>query len=402
MDYRQLPGRVQLVFSADGPLSGHEFQRLANPHRLVLDLSNARLVAPLSQPTANDPLVSGLRSGIRDGLDLRLVLDLKTQVKADPIFKTSTKPNGYQLVVELDTGPAMQQATTQAAFKADFLQQQDSASVRKGALVVESRKAGASRGRDVIIAIDAGHGGKDPGALGASGTHEKDVTLAVARRLAQTINKEQGMKALLVRNSDIFISLRERMAIARAHKADLFVSIHADAFKNPKVRGSSVFILSRSGASSEAARWLADKENSADLVGGVSLDGKDEMVASVLLDLSQSATIQAGSEVAEQVLGELALLGDLHINQVQQAGFAVLKSPDVPSLLVETAFISNPDEERRLKSSSHQANLAAAIAKGVKRYFYTSPPAGTLIAERQNRLKQTRVKQGAEAKIAGR
>jgi N-acetylmuramoyl-L-alanine amidase len=340
-------------------------------------------------------------------MDLRLVLDLKTQAQSDPILKMPAAAKGHQLVMELETGRssssiASQEVAIEPAFRADFLHQQDSGPAHRGALVMESKKARAERGRDVIIAIDAGHGGKDPGALGASGTYEKDVTLAVARRLAQTINKEQGMKAVLVRNADIFITLRERMAIARAHKADLFVSIHADAFKNPKVRGSSVFILSRSGASSEAARWLADKENSADLVGGVSLEGKDEEVASVLLDLSQSATMQAGSEVAERVLAELAVLGELHINQVQQAGFAVLKSPDVPSLLVETAFISNPEEERRLRDPKHQAHLAAAIAKGVKRYFYTSPPAGTLIAKRQNRQKQASGKQEGLAEVAGR
>lgn len=409
LEYRLLQNAAHLVIGSDDSLGQYEYQRLQNPDRLVLDLKNSQLAAPLPQPSQTDPLLQQIRAGIRHGTDLRLVLDLKGQGPQAFRFKTSGTGGRKELVLELDLpqgtrsapAPALRPQASESAFDSNFLPKQEPATTRSKQLLAGSA-ASTSRGRNVIVAIDAGHGGKDPGALGASGAHEKDITLSVARRLAQAINKETGMRAVLVRDSDIFISLRDRMAIARKHKADLFVSIHADAFKNPKVRGSSVFTLSRSGASSEAARWLADKENSADLMGGVSLDDKDEMLASVLLDLSQSATIQAGSEVAEQVLGELGQFGDLHIGQVQQAGFAVLKSPDIPSILVETAFISNPEEERKLKNSKHQTKLAAAIAKGVRNYFHASPPAGTLLAERLNKQKRAANGKGNLTEFAGR
>lgn len=407
VDYRIEQGRAYLALSADGPLAQHELQRLHNPDRLVLDLMNSVLVSPLPRPAPDDPLALNVRSGVRDGVDVRLVLDLKDRSLLDSRIRFSAQ-TGNQLVLEMDLRSAgaapAKTRSSEPAFGSDFLPKQELPQ-RKTNLVAgdtKGAKAMTGKGRDIVIAIDAGHGGKDPGALGARGTHEKDITLAVARRLAQIIGKEQGLKPVLVRNADIFISLRDRMAIARSHKADLFVSIHADAFKNPDVKGSSVFTLSRSGASSEAARWLADRENSADLMGGVSLEGKDQVLASVLLDLSQSATIQASSEVAEQVLNKLGGLGDLHIGQVQQAGFAVLKSPDIPSLLVETAFISNPDEERKLKDPKHQTRLASAIARGVREYFYSSPPAGTLIAQRQNRQKQSAASKNSLAEVAGR
>lgn len=405
LEYRLLQNSAQLVIGSDKPLGQYEYQRLKNPERLVLDLKNSQLVVSVPQPAANDPMLYQIRSGIRHGTDLRLVLDLKGQGPQGSRFKFPGSGGGRQMVLELDvpaaarTAPAVKPQAGEPAFQSDFLPKQEPAVGRSKQLVAG---AATSRGRNIIIAIDAGHGGKDPGALGARGSHEKDITLAVARRLATAINKEPGMQAVLVRNADVFISLRDRMAIARKHKADLFVSIHADAFKNPKVKGSSVFTLSRSGASSEAARWLADKENSADLMGGVSLDDKDKMLASVLLDLSQSATIQASSEVAEQVLGELGSFGNLHIGQVQQAGFAVLKSPDIPSILVETAFISNPEEERKLKNTKHQIKLAAAIAKGVRNYFHASPPAGTMLAERLNKQKRAANGKGNLTEFAGR
>lgn len=420
LDYRLVKGAVQLVIASDAPLGRYEVQRLQNPERLVLDLQDTRLAAPLPQPGSNDPLAHRLRAGVRNGQDLRLVLDLKDLGSLNSRFKAPGGNNKNQLILELDVPAAAKSKVSESGFWGDFLSRQEPArdqenepAFRSDFLSRQEPGVGQSkptqtsapksgRNRNIIVAIDAGHGGKDPGALGASGTHEKDITLAVARRLAQAINKERGMQAVLVRDADIFISLRDRMAIARKHKADLFVSIHADAFKNPKVQGSSVFTLSRSGASSEAARWLADKENSADLKGGLTLDDKDEMLASVLLDLSQSATIHAGTEVAEQVLNQLGDLGNLHIGQVQQAGFAVLKSPDIPSILVETAFISNPEEERKLKDARHQTKLAAAIAKGVRNYFHASPPAGTLLAERQNKGKKASGSNNSLTEIAGR
>ena len=238
----------------------------------------------------------------------------------------------------------------------------------------------ADKPRDIIIAIDAGHGGEDPGALGRHGTREKDVVLAIARRVKAAVDAEPGMKGVLVRTGDYYIPLRNRMTIARKHKADFFVSIHADAFKDARARGSSVYVLSKRGASSEAAKWLAEKENSADLVGGVSLDDKDEILASVLLDLSQTASMQASHDAADQVLRNLRKLGPVHATKVQKARFVVLKSPDIPSMLVETAFISNPKEEKKLRDPSHQTQIARAILDGVKRYFERYPPPGSLIA----------------------
>jgi len=246
--------------------------------------------------------------------------------------------------------------------------------------VIKTNIVAAGGPRDVVIAIDAGHGGEDPGAIGAKGTREKVVTLAIAKRLKRLVDAEPGMRGVLVRTGDYYIKLRKRMEIARKHNADFFISIHADSFRDHRARGSSVYVLSRSGASSEAALWLAEKENSSDLVGGVSLDGKDDVLASVLLDLSQTATMQASHDAAKQVLRNLGKVGRVHSSRVQNARFVVLKSPDIPSMLVETAFISNPAEEKKLLDGSHQEKLAAAILDGVKRYFRLSPPPGTLMA----------------------
>ncbi|MCY7353860.1 MAG: N-acetylmuramoyl-L-alanine amidase [Lysobacter sp.] len=236
--------------------------------------------------------------------------------------------------------------------------------------------------RPLIIAIDAGHGGQDPGARGSAGSREKDITLKIARELARQVNATAGLKAYLTRDTDVFIPLDQRYKKARAAKADLFVSIHADAFTNPEANGSSVFVLSQRGASSQAARWLANQENSADLVGGVRLRDRENTLASVLLDLSQSATMKASEDMASHVLQGLKGLGRTHKPHVERANFVVLRSPDVPSMLVETAFITNPDEERRLNDPGHQTRLARAILDGVNTYFTRQPPPGTLYAAR--------------------
>ena len=238
--------------------------------------------------------------------------------------------------------------------------------------------------RQLVIAIDAGHGGQDTGAIGASGTREKDITLQVARELARQVNAMPGMKAYLTRDADFFIPLDQRYKKARAAKADVFVSIHADAFTNPAARGSSVFVMSQRGASSQAARWLANQENAADLVGGVRLKDKSDTLASVLLDLSQSATQRASEAIAKDVLGGLARIGKTHKNDIERANFVVLRSPDVPSMLVETAFISNPDEERRLKDPAYQRQLARAVLDGIDRYFSRLPPPGTWYAAKRS------------------
>jgi N-acetylmuramoyl-L-alanine amidase len=254
--------------------------------------------------------------------------------------------------------------------------------VAEAPVKVEHARQGA---RDLVIAIDAGHGGDDPGAIGKNGTREKDVTLAIARALEQRIDAEPGMKAVLTRDGDYFVPLRDRMRRARGHQADLFVSIHADSIRDRSVDGSSVYILSQHGATTEAARWLAERQNAADLIGGVQLDNKGDMLASVLLDLSQTAAITASHTAAEHVLRQLNLVGEVRKPLVQQAGFMVLKSPDIPSMLIETAYISNPAEEMRLRSVAHQAKLAAAIHHGLRDYFYSDPPAGTRIAQMARR-----------------
>jgi N-acetylmuramoyl-L-alanine amidase len=240
--------------------------------------------------------------------------------------------------------------------------------------------ATAHRGRDLVIAVDAGHGGKDPGAIGRSGTREKQVTLAIARRLAAAIDREEGMRAVMVRDDDRFISLRGRILKARDHKADMFVSIHADSVRDRAVGGSSVYVLSLRGASDEAARWLAERENAADLIGGVSLDDKNDVLASVLLDVTQKESVSNSVDAAESILGSLRGVTIVHRPRVQHAGFVVLKSPDIPSVLVETAFISNSADERRLKDPVHQLKVAEAIHAGVRSYFYARPPPGTRIA----------------------
>jgi len=235
--------------------------------------------------------------------------------------------------------------------------------------------------RDVVIAIDAGHGGEDPGAKGRGGTYEKTVVLGIARKLAAMVKKETGMRPVLIRNGDYYLGLRKRMKKAREKRADVFISIHADAFRDPRVNGASVYTLSQRGASSEAARWLAEQENSADLVGGVKLEDKDDLLASVLLDLSQTATLQASHQLAKNVFGRLKKIGKTHKRRVQQAGFVVLKSPDIPSVLVETAYISNPSEERKLRSSKHQEKIAKAIMSGIRDYFRLHAPPGTMLAK---------------------
>jgi N-acetylmuramoyl-L-alanine amidase len=247
--------------------------------------------------------------------------------------------------------------------------------------VVRAAHAPVESGRDVIVAVDAGHGGQDPGAIGHNGTREKDVTLAIARVLAERINGEPGMRAVLTRNRDEFLVLRDRIGRARIARADMFISIHADSIANREVSGASVYVLSEHGATNEAARWLADRENAADLMGGVKLDDKDKQLASVLLDLSQSANISSSMVAAQQVLGSLDAVGQVRKSQVQQAGFVVLKSPDIPSMLVETAYISNPQEELSLRNTRHQAALAEAVFNGLHNYFESYPPVGTRYAQ---------------------
>jgi N-acetylmuramoyl-L-alanine amidase len=356
MRFWAAPDHTRLVFDTSGPVE-HTIFSLQNPDRLVIDITGTNLNTQIADLPTDDPYIQSIRSGMQQQTNLRVVLDLKRKVKAMSFVLQPNRQYGNRLVVDL--------------FDADDSQKpKESLSVRQ----IESDV------RDVVIAIDAGHGGEDPGAIGRYGTREKDVVLAVARDLAALLEKEPGIRPVLIRKGDYYLGLRKRTELAREAKADLFVSIHADAFRDRRVRGSSVYTLSPRGASSEAARWLAERENSSDLVGGVELKDKDDVLASVLLDLSQTATLQASHEAADKVLERLAGVSETHKSQVQRAGFVVLKSPDVPSLLVETAFISNPQEESKLKSPAHQQRIAHSIMEGLRDYFHSNPPPGTWLA----------------------
>ena len=352
------PDQTRLVVDIASPVD-HKVFRLDDPDRLVVDIPGARLDGKLPTADADGLLVAGLRSGVRKGVDLRLVLDLKQPVRAKSVLLEPNDRYGHRLVVTLTARTAGRTKT-----KTPHL------SVRKAPKKV----------RDIIIAIDAGHGGEDSGAIGATGTKEKRVTLAIAKKLAQLVKKEDGMRPVLIRKGDYYVRLYKRIRLARKQRADLFISIHADAFKDKSVRGSSVYTLSQSGATSKAAQWLADKENSADLIGGIQLDNKDDDLTKTLWDMVQNATMEHSRLSAKSVLARLGGVGRLHKRTVQQARFVVLKAPDIPSLLVETAFITNPQEEKRLKSSKHQAKIAAAILAGIKDYFNRYPPPGTRLA----------------------
>ncbi len=349
------PDNTRVVFDVSGPVE-HKLELLSNPDRLAVDIKNAKMTQTISQPVNADKYLKSVRSAKRDKSDLRVVFDLKKNIKMRSFLLQPNRQYGHRLVIDL-YDKNKQDAATQIITQADN-----------------------KRSKDIIIAVDAGHGGDDPGATGPHGVREKDVTLKIARNLANLINQEYGMKAVLIREGDYFLSLRNRIGKAREHKADLFISIHADAFRDPRVKGSSVYILSNRGASSEAAKWLAERENAADLVGGVSLDDKDDVLASVLLDLSQTASLEASIGVADRVLSDLRKLGKTHKKYVQSAGFAVLKSPDIPSILVEMAYISNPEEEKNLKNAAYQTKLAKALLSGMKDYFRDYAPEGTLLA----------------------
>jgi N-acetylmuramoyl-L-alanine amidase len=345
------PDSTRIVLDLSAPASYTMFS-LDGPDRVVIDLDQAiGDFAGLRLP-AGTGSVSAVRLGVRDGGGLRVVLDVNAKVLPKSFLTPPNETYGHRLVVDL----ALEQAPRPV------------------------KVANGDGQRDVVVAIDAGHGGEDPGAIGKSGTREKTVALAVAKKLAERIDAEPGMRAVLTRTGDYFVPFRERIKRARAANADLFVSIHADAFVNREVRGSSVYVLSTRRASSEAARMLADRENAADLIGGVSLHDKSDVLASVLFDLSQNASISASRDAAARVLAELDHVGRLKKSDVQHASLIVLTSPDVPSMLIETAYISNPEEERRLRDPAHQGKLAAAIHAGVRRYFYDNPPPGSRVA----------------------
>lgn len=362
-------GKTRLVLDTTAAVS-HQIFTLDAPDRVVIDIANARLTGELPDARVKDPTLIGLRSGVRNTGDLRIVLDLKRAVRVKSFSGTQGKASGQRLFIDLipDDGVIARAVTRERTVKVEHAGGANS--LRR-----------SSRSRIAIVAIDAGHGGVDPGAIGPTGIREKDVTLAIARKLARLVDNEPGMRAVMIRDDDSYIALRQRIVRARESKADLFISIHADAFHNPDAHGSSVYTLSHGSASSEAANWLADRENSADLIGGVDLSVSDELLASVLLDMTQNATLEHSTEAASAVLTYLKKVGDVHKHDVQRAGFVVLKSPDIPSMLVETAFISNRGEEQRLRSNAHQQRLAHAILAGIKVYFAKYPPQGYLSAD---------------------
>jgi N-acetylmuramoyl-L-alanine amidase len=360
------PDYTRITLEAAQPVA-HKYFVLSNPDRLVIDLegveAGAALDALAAQLTADDPYIGAIRVGVNRPGVMRLVLDLKSAVRPSVFLLPPLAAYGHRLVVDLYPVEAADTASSPAV-----LPQAVMAELQRPA------KPGVPQyARLVTVAIDAGHGGEDPGAIGATGSHEKNITLALAKKLKQKIDAQENMRAVLIRDGDYFVPLAQRVTKARAVKADLFMSIHADAFIKPHARGSSVFALSENGATSVAASWLAKKENEADLVGGINIDVKDPFLKRTLIDLSQTATINDSLKLGNAVLKKIGGVNTLHKAQVEQAGFAVLKAPDIPSILIETAFISNPEEERRLNDPAYQDQLADAIVSGVRHYFDTHP-----------------------------
>ncbi len=359
------PDHTRLVFDLSGPVK-HKVFSLDNPDRLVVDMADSRLLASLDRLGLEQSPVSNLRESRQSDGSQRIVLDLNSKVKPRSFTLAPNDQYGHRLVLDLlKTGvdkPAEAIVTAPAQVSGE-----------SGPL------------RDVVVVIDAGHGGEDPGALGPGGLREKDVVIAIAKEVYRRLDATPGYKPVMVRNSDYYVSLRGRTKLAREHNADLFVSIHADAFKDSRANGASVWVISDRGATGEVGRWLAQKENSADAIGGVvSLDDKDEVLAGVLLDMSMTFSMEGSRQVADRVHKNIGKFARMHKPFVEQAGFVVLKSPGIPSILVETGFISNPDEARKLKSRKYQSQMAEAIAEGVKDYFWHRPPAMTHLAHRKN------------------
>lgn len=354
------PDSTRVIFELSAPVDYRLF-RLSKPDRVVLDLEDGAFGKGVG-PELGKGVVKDMRIGHYQG-KARIVLDLEGPAHPKSFLLTPAGQYGYRLVVDLGTPSG------------------------KPSQIVRTIDDDVAHGkpRPVVIAVDAGHGGDDPGARGAGGTLEKGVTLEIAKDLAELIDAQRGMHAVLTRKGDYFVPLKKRFQIAREHKADLFVSIHANSCPDYcDARGASVWVLDTHGKQSEAGRWLAKSENASDLIGGVSLDDKNHMLASVLLDLSQGASMHAAHEVGGDVLDALGKIGPLYRNTVQGANFVVLRSPDVPSILVETAFISSRGDERRLDSSKDRERLADAILTGVKQYFETTPPPGTWFAAQRN------------------
>lgn len=353
------PQNTRVVFDLSGPVE-HSLFQLSNPARVVIDLQPTEVNYDVSRLNFSATPMTGIRFGNLDDGGLRVVVDLKDQARPKSFSLAPNESYGHRLVLDLETDNAP---------------------------VVRTIEEVASHNRDIIIAIDAGHGGEDPGASGPGGVREKNVVMGIARQMQRVIDSTPGYSALMVRDGDYYIALRDRAEVARQSRADIFLSIHADAFDQPSANGASVYALSDRGATSERASYLAQKENRADLIGGVgdlSLHDKDDVLASVLLDLSMTATLDSSLRLGAAIVPQMGQVTKMHKRQVEQAAFMVLRSPDMPSLLIETGFISNPQEAKNLADPTFQANMAQSIFRGVSSYFERFPPDGTLIASIAN------------------
>jgi N-acetylmuramoyl-L-alanine amidase len=362
--------KLRLVFDLSGPVQYKTFS-LSAPERLIIDLSGANFSGDFSQLALDNSVIRAIRSGHFGQGDTRIVLDLSGPVQLNSFLLPPQDGQGHRLVLDLKAIAPLQIAAAPSEKREPII---DKAHPR----------------RDIIVVVDPGHGGKDPGAVGAKGEREKDVVLSIAQLLAKRLKREKGFDVKLVRNDDFFVPLRKRVEIARKHKADMFISVHADAAPRLTASGASVYCLSEGGATSATARFMAQRENGADLLGATSLlnlKDKDPMLAGVILDMSMNATIAASLQLGNTVLGSLAGITTLHQKRVEQAGFAVLKSPDVPSILVETGFISNARDSQRLVTARHQQAVADGLFEGLQRYFQKNPPMNSYIAWQQEQKK---------------
>lgn len=355
--------KLRLVFDLSGSVSYKTFT-LSAPERLIIDMSGASLSGDFSQLALSGTPIRSIRSGHFGQGNTRIVLDLSSPVQLNSFLLAPQDGQGHRLVLDLMSASAGVPASVPR----------------------ETPQEKSHPKRDIMVVVDPGHGGKDPGAIGAKGEREKDVVLSIAQLLARRLKREEGFDVKLVRNDDFFVPLRKRVEIARQHKADMFISVHADAAPRLTASGASVYCLSEGGATSATARFMAQRENGVDLLGATSLlnlKDKDPMLAGVILDMSMNATIAASLQLGNTVLGSLAGITTLHQKRVEQAGFAVLKSPDVPSILVETGFISNPRDSQRLVTARHQQAVADGLFEGLQRYFQKSPPVDSYMAWQQ-------------------
>ena len=371
---------TRVIVESPTPIA-HEVITLKDPNRVVLELKAAELTSDLAQlpmrVQPSDPYIAAIRFGTRPPDVLRIVFDLKTETRPQLFALQPVAEFGHRVVLDLyplvPFDPLMAFLEERAAAESKPSAAPSAAPSERAPAPKPPPRSAAGR-RRITIAIDPGHGGEDPGAIGRRGTYEKNITLAIGKKLKRLIDADSGMRAMLTRDDDYFVPLAARVQKARRVEADLFVSIHADAFREASARGSSVFALSESGATSTAARWLAQRENAADLIGGVNLDSRDPTLARTLLDLSQTAQISDSLKVGRHMLDSIGSVNALHKGAVEQAGFAVLKAPDIPSVLVETAFISNPEEELKLRNERHQAKFAESMSDAIRRYFAANPP----------------------------